>query len=187
METEIDIDRQKIVTYQRVMDIIPAVSLVLILGIAPAVVFSGFFIVDNWWDFRAIFLLFMSILGIIGVLVLVVYIFGFRVLPWFYQKRAKALRYCLVHNALRVESGVLFRRRKTIPYDKITGLELVQGPFLRYLDIWIIKIQTASTGAQTPEATLLGVINPEQVRDDILERTEMGAEHRYIVPSPRGE
>jgi len=80
----------------------------------------------------------------------------------------KALRYCLDDKSLRVESGLLFRSRKTIPLDKITDLELVQGPLLRHLDMWTVKVQTASTASQLPEATLLGLVNPDQVREEIL-------------------
>ena len=80
----------------------------------------------------------------------------------------KVLRYCLDDKSLRVESGLLFRSRKTIPLDKITDLELVQGPLLRYFDMWTVKVQTASTASQLPEATLLGLVNPDQVREEIL-------------------
>ena len=87
---------------------------------------------------------------------------------FFYPRLAKALRYYYDSRVLQVEKGVLFKSRKTIPLDKITDLELVQGPVLRILDMWIIKVQTASTGSLTPEAMLWGVVNPEQVRDEIL-------------------
>ena len=85
-----------------------------------------------------------------------------------YPRQADALRYCYDSRALRVEKGLLFKSRKTIPLDKITDLELVQGPLMRALGMWIIKVQTASTGSQMPEATLWSVINPDQVRDDIV-------------------
>ena len=86
----------------------------------------------------------------------------------YYPRWVKVLRYCLDDKSLRVESGLLFRSRKTIPLDKITDLELVQGPLLRYFDMWTIKVQTASTASQLPEATLLGLVNPDQVREEIL-------------------
>jgi len=79
-----------------------------------------------------------------------------------------ALRYRIDTKALRIDKGVLFKSRKSIPLDKITDLELVQGPLLRVLNMWTIKVQTASTGSQMPEATLVGTIDPERVRDEIL-------------------
>jgi len=82
--------------------------------------------------------------------------------------RACALRYRIDTKALRIDKGVLFKSRKSIPLDKITDLELVQGPLLRFMNMWTIKVQTASTGSQMPEATWIGTINPEQVRNEIL-------------------
>ena len=86
----------------------------------------------------------------------------------FYPRLANALRYYYDNRVLHVEKGVLFKSRKTIPLDKITDMELVQGPILRILDMWVIKVQTASTASHMPEATLWGVVNPEQVRDEIM-------------------
>ena len=80
----------------------------------------------------------------------------------------KVLRYRLTDRALLVDKGILFKSRKTIPLDKITDLELVQGPLLRVFGMWIIKIQTAGTASQMPVAMLIGVIDPEQIREEIL-------------------
>jgi membrane protein YdbS with pleckstrin-like domain len=172
MEKEIDIDRHKIVTYWRVNSIFRLLALVLVLSVAPLMVFSVVFVEDHWGNAWRIIFLIMSILGTFLVIALLIAALVIYILPWYYERHANALRYSLVSKALRVESGVLFKSRKTIPFDKITGLELVQGPLLRYLDMWIIKVQTASTGARMPEATLLGVLHPEQVREDILAAKE---------------
>ena len=133
MEKEIDIDRDKILTYQ-------------------------------WWGNSLICALLVPVFGI-GLILAAITV---PLLVWYYPRWVTALRYCLDDRSLRVEQGLLFRSRKTIPLDKITDLELVQGPLLRALDMWKIKVQTASTGSQMPEATLIGVINPDQVREEIL-------------------
>ena len=162
MEKEIDIDRQKIVTYWRVMDILLFPLFLLIpAGIGVFIMFGHRFFLDTLW-------LILGFLGITLFFVPVAYILAFHFYPWFYRKRVNALRYCFVNKALRIESGLLFRSRKTIPYEKITSLELEQGPILRYFDTWIINVQTASTGSGTPEAVLLGVIHPKQVRDEVF-------------------
>jgi len=80
----------------------------------------------------------------------------------------KALQYYLTDKALLVNKGVLFKSRKAIPLDKITDLELVQGPLLRVFNMWIIKVQTAGTGSQMPVAMLIGVKDSEKVREEIL-------------------
>ena len=80
----------------------------------------------------------------------------------------RVLRYCLTDCALLVEKGIWFKSRKTIPLDKITDLELVQGPLLRVLGMWTINVQTAGSGSHMPVASLIGVVKPEQVREEIL-------------------
>jgi len=89
-------------------------------------------------------------------------------LLWYQPRWLAALRYYTDDRSLRVEVGLLFRRRKTIPFDKITDMELVQGPLMRTFGLWNIKIQTASTGSQIPKAMVVGVITPEKVREEIL-------------------
>ena len=101
----------------------------------------------------------------IGLLLVVLYLCG---VAYFSVAWVKVLRYRLTDKALLVEKGIWFKSRKTIPLDKITDLELVQGPLLRVFGMWIIKIQTAGTASQTPVAMLLGMIEPEQIREEIL-------------------
>ena len=111
-------------------------------------------------------------------------VWWFAVAPWYLPRWVNALRYSVDNKVLRVESGLLVKRRKTIPLDNITDLELVQGPLLRALDMWTIKVQTASTGSHMPEAVLGGVINPEQVRDEILAARDEHFMQRVAAKSP---
>lgn len=116
------------------------------------------------WVGMILAILFLPLFGV-GLILIILQV---GLIALFYPRQAAALRYCYDHRALRVEKGLLFKSRKTIPLDKITDLELAQGPLLRALGMWIIKVQTASTASQMPEATLWGVIDPEKVRDEIL-------------------
>jgi len=93
---------------------------------------------------------------------------AFTLGPWLSRKQAEALRYWLDGGALRVDQGVFFLKRKTIPLDRITDVVLVQGPLLKVFGIWELRVQTAGTGQSVPEATLYGVTDPEAVRDVIV-------------------
>jgi len=90
----------------------------------------------------------------------------FLFLSWLCRCQANSLRYRLDGSVLRVDGGVFFLFRKSIPVERITDVALVQGPLLRILGIWAMRIQTA--GSPQVEATLYGVRNPEKVRDLIL-------------------
>jgi membrane protein YdbS with pleckstrin-like domain len=150
MEKDIDINRMKITVY-----LFGVGALVCLLILA----FLWFFyMISDLWVF--LLLLWVGLLATLG------YACCTPMIAWAY-------RYRLGDKMLRIDKGVFFKSRKSIPLDKITDLELVQGPFLRMLGMWLIKVQTASTALQTPAATLLGVINPEKVREEIMAaRTE---------------
>jgi membrane protein YdbS with pleckstrin-like domain len=101
----------------------------------------------------------------VGLILCPIYYFG--IAWWLSPMVANAYRYWLSEKTLHTDQGIIFLRRNVIPLDQITDVVLVQGPIMRFADIWAIQIQTAGkTGF--PEATLLGVINPEQVRDEII-------------------
>ena len=89
---------------------------------------------------------------------------------WLFQQQANNLRYRLDGSTLRVDGGVFFLFRKSIPLERITDVALVQGPLLRFCDIWAMQIQTA--GSSQCEATLIGVRDSESVRDLILSRRQ---------------
>jgi uncharacterized membrane protein YdbT with pleckstrin-like domain len=89
--------------------------------------------------------------------------------PWLSRTQATAQRYWLEGFTLRIDSGVFFLKRKSIPLDRVTDVVLNQGPFLRYFNLWRLDIQTAGTGAQgTAEGYLYGIVNPESVRDRLI-------------------
>jgi len=118
----------------------------------------------NWWTGLLVCIPLVFVFGLGLILAAIHYALA---ILW-YPRWVEVLRYCLDDTSLRVEQGLLFRSRKTIPLDKITDLELVQGPVLRAFGMWTVKVQTASTASQLPEATLYGLVNPEQAREEIL-------------------
>lgn len=87
--------------------------------------------------------------------------------PWLCSQQSNNLRYRLDGRTLRVDGGVFFLFRKSIPLERITDIALNQGPLLRFFGLWSMSIQTAGTGTGC-EAVLYGVRDPEKVRDQIL-------------------
>ena len=123
--------------------------------------------------FRALDSITLFLLGFctLGLGFILAYLHYYKKYPkfsrWFYtQQRANNLRYWLDGNTLRVDSGVFFLIRKSIPLERITDIALVQGPLLRYFGIWVMQVQTA--GSAQCEATLYGVREPEKIRELIL-------------------
>ena len=103
----------------------------------------------------------------LGLVVAIIYAFTFGV--WLPQKQSQALQYWLDGATLRVDQGVFFLKRRAIPLDRVTDVMLVQGPLMRWCDIWALHIQTAGMSGQAgAEAILYGVDPPEEIRDELL-------------------
>ena len=108
----------------------------------------------------SIFILLLVLLPLLFAL----FIFG----KWLTQQQASNLRYWLEGTMVRTDGGVFFLFRKSIPFERITDINLVQGPLMRHCGIWTMQIQTA--GSIGCGATLYGVREPEKVRELILSK-----------------
>jgi putative membrane protein len=94
--------------------------------------------------------------------------------PWYKKtyvpRLMNTLCYRLGEQTLRAESGVYFHRQANIPLWKITDVLVSQGPLERRYGLSRLHIQTAGQGAHVAEAVLMGLVDPEGVRQLILDR-----------------
>ncbi|MFC1608345.1 PH domain-containing protein [Candidatus Latescibacterota bacterium] len=84
----------------------------------------------------------------------------------------KTLDYCIDKEAVRMSKGVFWKRRVTVPYDKITNVDISQGPLERMYNVGKIHVQTAGAGGPqgaNAELRLLGVRNLEDIKETIME------------------
>jgi membrane protein YdbS with pleckstrin-like domain len=90
-------------------------------------------------------------------------------------KWTNSLRYILRDDDLVVESrfewlGLTWRAtEKTIPLRRITDVRVVQGPILNKFDLYVLQVQTASTGAGMPEAVIWALEDPQGTRDLLIQ------------------
>ena len=94
---------------------------------------------------------------------------------WLIERQCEELNYRVEGKTLRIDWGVFFLKRKAIPLDRVTDFVLVQGPLMRMFNVWALQVQTASTGTGIPEATLIAVEFPEQIRDELLKLRDEAA------------
>jgi len=91
-------------------------------------------------------------------------------IPAFYN----SLEYVIDIDSVRARAGVFWRKRVTIPFNKITNIDITQGPIQRIFDIGTVHVQTAGAGGQQgaqAELRLLGIRQLEEIKDAIMERT----------------
>jgi len=108
--------------------------------------------------------LIIALLGLIVVILIQLY------LPAY----IKTLRYELSSDDLRLEGGIFWKRRKVIPFHKITNLNTLQGPFERCFGLGHLNVQTAGHGANTgPEGKLVGLENFDTIKEDVMQKVRL--------------
>ena len=90
-------------------------------------------------------------------------------IPAFY----KSLRYVVESDCVKMAKGVFWKKNVTVPFTKITNVDVTQGPLQRMFDIGTIKVQTAGAGGAQgarPELVLVGMRDLEGLKETIMER-----------------
>ena len=69
---------------------------------------------------------------------------------------------------------MLFKVEKTIPLENIQDLTFIENPLLKYLDLRILKIETAGqSNPQGSDMKLIGIINASDFKEQVLHQREL--------------
>jgi len=130
---------------------------------------------------------------VLGVILLAELIAMLLTLIWIPAFHA-SLEYVIEADTVKAQSGVLWKRYVTIPFTKITNLDITQGPVQRLFNIGTIHVQTAgASGQQTAKAELrmLGISNLQEVKERIMDRikafTLSGAVQAKVEPAGQSQ
>lgn len=118
------------------------------------------------------------VLGIFLIIFLLIMVLWAFWIPAFY----KTLEYYIDSEAVKMNRGVFWKRLVTVPYGKITNVDVTQGPLQRMYRIGTIHVQTAGAGgAQGAQAELRlnGVRDLKGLKDIIMEGVRG---HKSIQP-----
>ena len=78
----------------------------------------------------------------------------------------QSMWYELHDDEMRWRRGVWFRTTGIVPYNRITNLDLKQGPVMRWLNISTLSIQTAGySGQAVPEIRIEAIEHAEELRE----------------------
>ena len=78
----------------------------------------------------------------------------------------ESMWYELREDEINWKRGVWFRTTGIVPYNRITNLDIRQGPFMRYLGISNLAIQTAGySGQAVPEIRIEAIVHAEELRE----------------------
>jgi|Deesub1362A_J573_1020465.scaffolds.fasta_scaffold10024_4 membrane protein YdbS with pleckstrin-like domain len=109
----------------------------------------------------------ISGLSIVGWLMLMLPILFW--IPAFHR----SLEYVIDSDSIKGKKGVFWRKRITVPYTKITNIDVIQGPGQRMFNIGAVHVQTAGAGGTQgaqAELQLIGVRDFNELKDTIMER-----------------
>ena len=165
-EIEFEINRDAAKNYFLVAVMLATLACIAFPLLMISLIWSGAVVgpFASEWKFFSAFIFIFSFAMVLFLSPLYLFLF------WLCPQQANNLRYRLDGSTLRADGGVFFLFRKSIPLERITDVALVQGPLLRFFDIWAMRIQTA--GSAQCEATLYGVRNPEEIRELILSQRQ---------------
>lgn len=108
----------------------------------------------------------------IGVAVLVVVLLALF-LAWTALYYA-SMEYELRDDELSWRRGVWFRRTGIVPYNRITNIDIRQGPVMRALGISNLAVQTAGySGQMEPEIVLAAMEHAEELRETLRSRVRL--------------
>jgi len=87
----------------------------------------------------------------------------------------RSIEYVIDEDAVGGKRGVFWRRRTTVPYEKITNVDISQGPLERTFNIGKVHLQTAGAGGQqgaVAELKLVGIRDTEGVKETVMARVK---------------
>lgn len=102
---------------------------------------------------------------VVGVPLAAVLVFVAAWIPLYYR----SVLYELTPTEISWRRGVWFRQTGIVPYNRITNVDISQGPLMRYLGFSSLRVQTAGYSAQArAEIQLNGIEDAEDLREKIM-------------------
>ncbi len=85
------------------------------------------------------------------------------------------VHYLLTPTEMTWGRGVLWKQTGIVPYNRITNVDIIQGPVMRVFGISDLRIQTAGySGNHMAEIKLQGIRDPEPLRAAIMDFVRSG-------------
>lgn len=112
--------------------------------------------------------------GIIASVVLLPVIISLIVALYWIPRLHSSIKYMLEKDEIVVERGVWWKTKSVVPYNRVTNVNIYQGPLSRHYGIGRLAIQTAgfsgvnSSGHKTAEADIIGIRNFEETKDAVM-------------------
>ena len=151
----------------------PETHFPLITPFKPAPALVTWFIVD--FTFIVVLILACTIFpvllsspadALITIILLLCTVIVFALFVYWVKLYYESMWYELHEDEMRWKRGVWFRTTGIVPYNRITNLDLKQGPVMRWLNISTLSIQTAGySGQAVPEIRIEAIEHADELRE----------------------
>ena len=93
---------------------------------------------------------------------------------WWSGAYSRTIRYCFTPSGITWEKGVWFHQTGSFPYNRITNVEIFQGPVSRQFGISLLKIRMvgAAGSASSSELKIRGMTDAVMLKEYILARMQ---------------
>jgi membrane protein YdbS with pleckstrin-like domain len=114
------------------------------------------------------------IAGIVTLAILLPVLVILAIALYWIPKFHSSIKYVLEEDEIVVEKGVWWKTKSMVPYNRITNVNIYQGPLSRRYGIGRLAVQTAgfsgvnSSGQKTAEADIIGIRNFEEIKDAVM-------------------
>lgn len=114
-----------------------------------------------------LYVAFILTLTVAGIPLLIFWFLGLG--QYISRRFYENLKCKLTDRHLEFKKGVLFKVEKTIPLENIQDLTFIENPLLKYLDLRILKIETAGqSNPQGSDMKLIGIVNSADFKEQVL-------------------
>lgn len=126
------------------------------------------------------FLLSGTIVLVVCIVTIPLAIVYFLVGKLLIDKYIERLSCTLTERTLEIRKGWINRVESTIPLEKITDLQMIQGPIMRAMGLHGFKVETAgqSSGPGSSLVSLVGIVDAPGFREAVLDQRDELAEGR---------
>jgi membrane protein YdbS with pleckstrin-like domain len=103
----------------------------------------------------------LAVAIIVGIILVIVVLYLIWVKMYY-----DSMWYELHDDEMRWKRGVIFRSTGIVPYNRITNVDIKQGPVMRALGISTVSVQTAGySGAAVPEIRIEAIVYADELRE----------------------
>ncbi|WP_422362200.1 PH domain-containing protein [Reichenbachiella sp.] len=114
---------------------------------------------------------FFMTLSVFGIVLLPIWFLGLG--QYISRRYYESLSCSLTAHHLQFKKGVMFKVEKTIPLENIQDLTFIENPILKFLQLKILKIETASQGnPMKSDMQLVGIIEADNFKNSVLAQRE---------------